>query len=324
MNYPTITFSSMLRLLIRRWKIWLLCMLLGVALGFGGATLFAGRGTAAPSGSAEKLSEIDLSDVLQNRSYYSSLLSRLEESYQETAAYLNAVTQDASLTDEQQVLLSAQKKLLQGWSAGQYQPLVQTSDQIPVLVPLSLLDEESAHLKAALHSDQLELLSAEAAVDVAKTLRPPVVDNESSLTYYNAILAQTVEYGNLLRQIQTEQEALTLLEKDRDGLSTQIQEFDRDIRAALASLDEFRQTVSEAADTVCRENGLILTAYPNSPETMEPILTHGHVGADYEENFRIIVLFSALVGLGLGMFLAVYKGAEKPRQDETPEHPESD
>ena len=171
---------------------------------------------------------------------------------------------------------------------------------------------KNSHLLSVdLHDNQLKLLSAEAAADVAKSLRPPVVDNEESLSYYNTILARTVEYGDLLQQIQSGQEALTALEENQDAVRAQIHNFDEAVHAALAALQEIRKEVSETADSICLENALVLTAYPNDPETIDPVIAHGHAGVSSAENFQIIVIFSGLVGLALGMFLAVCRGAKK-------------
>lgn len=311
MTCPPVTFNSMLRSLIRYWKILLICLVLGIVLGFGCAKVFAGQGAAGPSGAAEALNEIDFSDIPQDRSYYSTMLSRLENAYTETSAYINAVMNTASETKEQKQTLYEQKKQLQSWYAVDYKAVARQESQMPVLVPLSLLDEEAAVLREELHDDQLKLLSAEAAADVAKSLRPPVVDNEESLSYYNAILARTLGYGDLLQQIQSEQEALTALEENKDAVRAQIRNFDEAVHAALASLQEIRKEVSETADSICLENALVLTAYPTDPETIDPVIAHGHVGVSSAENFQIIVIFSGLVGLALGTFLAVCKGAKK-------------
>lgn len=311
MNYQPVTLNSMLRSLTRYWKIPLICMILGIMFGFGGAIIFAGRGAATPSGTAEELKEVDFSEILQDRSYYSNMLAKLDNAYTETGAYLDVVMSDASVTKEQKQLLFEQKEQLQDWYAEDYQPVVRQSDQMEVLVPLSLLDEEVTIRQKNLHDNQLKLLSAEAAVEVAKSIRPPVIDNEASLSYYNTILARTVEYGDLLKQIQIDQEALTSLEEKRDEITVQINEFDQDIHTVIDALKEIRQTVSNTVNSICQTNALILTAYPNDPKTLDPVLTHGHIGASYEENFQIIVLFCALVGLALGMFLAVCRGAKK-------------
>ena len=311
MTCPPVTFNSMLRSLFRYWKILLICLVLGIVLGFGCAKVFAGQGAAGPSGAAEALNEIDFSDIPQDRSYYSTMLSRLDEAYTETSAYINAVMNTASETKEQKQTLYEQKKLLRSWYAVDYTAIARQEGQMSVIVPLSLLDEEVTVLREDLHDDQLKLLSAEAAVDVAKSLRPPVINDEESLSYYNTILARTVEYGDLLKQIQSEQEALTALEENRDEVCAQIREFDEAVHEALTALQALRKEVSEAADSICLENALVLTAYPNDPGTIEPVITHGHAGVSAAENFQIIVIFSGLMGLALGMFLAVCKGAKK-------------
>ena len=319
MSYPVVTFNALLNSLLRHWKILLLCTVLGVSVGLGSAVTFAERGTAASSGVAEPLEEIDFSNVVEDLFYYPSMLSKVTSSYAEAETYLNTLINDSSLTTEQREQLDNQRSLLQDWNMACYRPLMSESEQISVLVPISLLDEEDQKLKWELQNSQLNLLSAEAAVELLKSMRPPTVDNENSLTHYNMLLDRAVRYGDILKEIQSTQDKLNVLEENRETVSLQIQEFDRELADASKALHDVRQSISDLALSICRENALVLTAYSEKTGEIEPLIVHGHIEATYEENFQIIVLFSTLVGLGLGIFLAACKGAKPTRAPESPD-----
>ncbi len=335
MNTYSITFHTVAGALKRRWKLILISILIFSLLGAGGGFLFSGRGMAQPGGAAGPLKPVDFSLVPHTQDYYTGCLNAVDSTINILNNYLSTVStcikaedgnlNTSGLAEVQQADLDALSGRIQVLKSSRIAPLRSAlSEAGAVYAPEEYLDSMAERYAQDLETIQMDLIAAQAAAETVRQMDAP--DFDGSFTgSYATLLAQAANYGALLRSQAVMEKYLDNLENHLPAVRAECRRVERELESLQTEANEILNDFALLADSIAKKAGLTFTPNTTDKGSTEIVVTHAHRASSSQESFAVIVLFCVLVGLCLGVFLAVCREAkeEKKRQAESrPQKPD--
>lgn len=322
MNAYTITFQTVLDALHRQWKRILVSILLFALLGGAAGFLFRGRGAAEAGGGAQPLNQVDFAQVARTQDYYTGCLRLLTDTMSNLNNYIASVSANALPTAAQEVE-PQEAEALETLKALSREVAVLQSDRLTplsgalngvgaVYAPDEYLDNLADRYARDLASIRMDLISAEAAMETLRQMDAPQYDGSHSDSY-TTLLSQAAQYGSLLRSQAVTEEQLEKLTNHMPEIRAECRRVERELEAARGELNAILDRFDTLADKLAREAGLTFTPAATS-EKMDITVTHSHRASSAGESFAVTMVFCVLVGLCLGIFLAVCREAKEEKK----------
>lgn len=311
MKYPEITFQTVLRAFRRQWKAFVLSVLLFALLGVGAGFVFSEKAAAPAAGGAAPLEEADFDEITASADYYADCKDYLFERQKDAVNYVQELAADRTITGEQRAVLNEQLLLLQEYKDTVLDAL-QAAWSVPdaLYIPDEFLDSETARYESLAASIRLSLISAEAAVDLLKTMDSPDVGTDDINKAYASLLSSAAQYGPLKVSLTRYEAALSQLEEHTDEIIAQSRWLNGQLNAAKREFNQLQTEVCQVLDSIARENSLLLAA-DSTGNDLSVTIAHTHTLATAQEAFAILVIFCTLVGVCGGAFFIVCREAKR-------------
>lgn len=311
MKYKEISFQTLLNALRHHWKAYLLIVAFFCLLGAGAGWWYAPRAAVSGGWEVQPLSTVDFSKIEEDETYYANCSAALNAAYVNANQYLSTLNADSTITEEQREMLTALSGQLTLLLEKDYQPIKDALSATGRLyLPKAVREDQAETYAQKLSTARLNLLQAEAAADLIRSMDAPDVGTDEINSAYAALLSQAQRYTQLQRDIPLYEELLRQLREDTDLLDENCREMDLLLNAAAKHLDGFLEDMTELAEEIAAENGLCLSVEygaegTDAADTATITLSHTHRAASGEEAFAVMTLFCALVGICGGAFFTV-------------------
>lgn len=305
MNYYEITFNTVFRALHRQWKVFLGFILAFFAIGLVSGAIWADDLAASPKGgTVQHLESLDLSTISVDADYYVSVGNRIAEVCTRAENCLLLIN-DASISEDQRVQLSAVKTCLDAWKEKMI-PMWQELSSGNAYVPKGTIEEAIDLCEMRLQRAKDHVLFAQ-EYDVEN-----VSAYEQSVAIYTRRLEQLMKSPERVHQ-------------QSEAMDVQLKEICRELNDVLEGLV---LVVTEIAETnnldlfICydeREDGYYVgleTSLLEETEEIEKklewrpkynplIILHNHGYRSARDAFLTLTMFCVLVGICAGGFFAV-------------------
>lgn len=301
-----ITFSTILHAFKHQWKCFFATVLIFSLLGAGAGCLYAGRGAASASGSAEPLQETDFSNLDYNKDYYNACYNSLSLAYQNAVSYLNTVSEEKTLTSEQSQQLMEYSMELQTYNKETLLPIKTTLGLTGKLyIPEEFLQDCVTEYESKLLDIEYSLILSEQAAEIVKSMDAPALDNEDITKTYSSLLSQANNYGYLLKNKTIYGEYLDLLQNHMDQVQADSRKIERMLNTALRKLNKATAEICATVDSIAQEKHLNISMQYDKNGAVTAAIAHTHRAATSQESFLAIFLFCVLTGICGGAFFAV-------------------
>lgn len=325
MKYAEINAQTIFHAVKRRWKTFFLTVLLFSAVGLCGGFLFSGRLSAPADGGAAGTMLSDYSQLTLDDDYYTSCKTNLLTAYNNAVSYLSALSSESTATQAQQARLGEYEEQLRDFNSEVLAPIqtlfssrVSSED---IYIPPQLLEEVTAKYEALLKNTRLNLIAAEAAVDIVKSMDSPDTQSDEIDAAYVTLLKQAAQYGNYKKNEAIYESVLNQLTQEPERVADRSRKLERELNSASRQLNGIIEDLNQTADEMAKENFFNLSVAYDNNNAIQVTINHTHAASDRQEAFLVITLFCVLAGICCGMFFAVCREAfqDKKRRSLEPQ-----
>lgn len=314
MNLYSITFQTVLNAFRHQWKRILVTVLLFALLGAAAGFLFQGRGMAEAGGSAQPLPPVDYTQVPRTWDYYTDCLALLTDTMTNLNSYIASVSTNAALAatpdPERQAALAVLSREAAVLQSARLKPLKSALEEAgAIYAPEEYLDGMADRYTRELASLRMDLVAAREATETIRQMDAPDYDGGFSGSY-NALLSLASRYPTMLRTQAVTEKYLDDLTNRMPEIRTECRRVERELRTAAEELNALMNRFIPLAGEIAREANLTFTPAVKDGKT-EITVTHSHRASSAGESFAVMAAFCVLVGLCLGVFLAVCREAKE-------------
>lgn len=315
MSEYQITFSSLIRAVKHQWKVLLAALLVLSITGAGTGYWYAGHHTVSANGGADAL-KAGIADVSPaDEQYFSDYYGILSLRRQNIQTYLDTLKGLTPLSDEDTASLKALQKEIDSVHKAYLSPISERLNAADELyIPDACIPKAIERYRNKLASLQRELPGAEAAAEIIKNMDAPVLEDDSTRTYYNALLTRAYNYTSYLIDRDKYSKYLEQLENDPDAVGANAREMAELEGQAAQELEQIEARASACAEELAQAKYLQIINTYSDDGTLSVTVNHTHGAASAQENFLVIWIFCTLCGICIGAFLAVCKEAEAAKR----------
>lgn len=315
MKYREMTFRAVINSLVHHWPWVLVPTILFMVVGAGAGFLFGDEISAPAAGSAQPLTEINLEEILKDRDYFGACVNAIKSSYTSAKNYCETVQAEKTLTQEEKDLLKEQKEALETYwntTIRKIDIVRNSTNKIYIIEPF--MDELAVELEIQQAKNKLELMKAEAAVNLLKTMDAPSISSDAATHSYEQLLSSAAEYGNLKVSIMQTEHYLDLLKNHRDVVIADANRLDIQIQQAAEELNLIQDDLNKTIEDIAIQNHFNAEVVKTG-ENYEVHIFHKNTVATPQEGILILTIFCGLVGLCCGWFLAICREAKSQKND---------
>ncbi len=291
-----------------QWKIFLLTVLVFALLGIGAGVLFAEKGAAPAAGSAQEIEPLSLADILYDDQYYQSCGDALYQQYDMSRQYLSFLSGQSVPEEWQETLEDLQEELSVFYKAYYQKIRVALNSWDTLYVPPEFMEEQTAKYEQLLRQARYDLISAEAAAEIVKSMDAPSIEGKGILQSYEELLSQAADYGSIKRDISRYEHILEQLSVDSAVMLENSREMDQWVDEAVDRINSIGAAISQAAEELAEDQNWNIE-FTQSWDQYEFLVKHTHGESTRQESFAVLVLFCTLCGICVGGFLAVCREA---------------
>ncbi len=253
----------------------LLFLLLGVGAGF----LYAGQLETTAAGKADGLESVDFSKETYDEEFYKNCSNALQNGCANVKEYLDTVSQEKTLTEAQTELLKEYRNQAAVFDKKICQPLESELNQAGALyVPPGQIHALIEKYEKLLQKAKLHVEKAESELNSLFEMR---------VRYYENLLEQLREYP--------------------DVIAGESRQMENSLEDAKKGLNDLTNVVNQSVEKISQENHLNIYVTYGDDGKIQAVVNHTHSASSSEEAFIIILLLCAMVGIGCGLFISVYR-----------------
>lgn len=262
---------------------------------------------------------MDFANVARTRDYYTDCLRLLTDTMTNLNSYISSVSSnvlpnaDAAPETERRDALDALKRDAAVLQSSRIK-ILRSSLEEPgaIYAPEEYLDGMADRYTRELATLQMDLIAAETATETIRQMDAPDYDGGYSGSYAS-LLSLASQYPTLLRTQAVTEQYLDNLTNHMPEIRAECRRVERELEAAAEELNTLLDRFILLADEIAKEAGLTFTPTATS-ERVDITVTHSHRASSAGESFAVIMIFCVLVGLCLGVFLAVCREAKEEKK----------
>ena len=311
MQYPEITFSTILRAFQKRWKAFCAVVLIFVLLGVGAGLLFSDKLSSPASGGYQGPDSPSFESVRFDADYYSGCRQQLITYHSDLETIVSRGLSESTLTEVQQQQLQDILEQLDDFEYDYLSPLA-AKWSLPgaIYAPEEFLDNLIADYTIDRENTRTNLYAAEVAVDLIKSMDAPDVATEAINSTYHTLLSRASQYAQLQTNLQRYDTLLEQLQQNRDAVVAEGREMERQLEKAKDALNTLREDVESVLGQIATDNNLNIAAKYVGDE-LQVTIDHTYAISSSQEAFQILILFCTLTGVCVGVFSVVCLGTKR-------------
>lgn len=302
MQYPEITFSTIICAFRNRWKVFCAVVLIFALLGIGAGFLFSDKLSSSALGKYQGPATLSFETIHYDTDYYSSCRQQLIVHHSDLETIVSRGLSESTLTDVQQQQLQDILDQLDDFEYDYLKPLAaKWSLPEAIYVPEEFLDDLVANYTIDRENTRTNLYAAEVAVDLIESMDAPDVATENINNAYYTLLNRASQYAQLQTNLQRYDTLLERLQQSRDAVVAEGREMERQLEQAKNALNVIQESVESTLGQITTDNHLnIVAKYVG--DDLQVTIDHTYATSTSQEAFQIIVLFCTLTGVCVGLF----------------------
>ena len=302
MQYPEITFSTIICAFRNCWKVFCAVVLIFALLGIGAGFLFSDKLSSSALGKYQGPATLSFETIHYDTDYYSSCRQQLIVHHSDLETIVSRGLSESTLTDVQQQQLQEILEQLDDFEYDYLKPLAaKWSLPEAIYVPEEFLDDLVADYTIDRENTRTNLYAAEVAVDLIKSMDAPDVATEAINSTYNTLLSRASQYAQLQTNLQRYDTLLEQLQQNRDAVVAEGREMERQLEQAKDALNVIHESMERTLGQITTDNHLnIVAKYVG--DDLQVTIDHTYATSSSREAFQIIVLFCTLTGVCVGLF----------------------